>query len=49
LNKTHQLFVYAGDINTVGEIIDTIKKNTEAVLDASKDVGLEMNPEKTNI
>jgi hypothetical protein len=27
---------------------DTIKKNTEALLDASKEVGLEVNPEKTN-
>jgi hypothetical protein len=31
----------------VGENIDTIQKDTKAVLDASKDVGLEMNPEKT--
>jgi hypothetical protein len=38
---------YADDINIVGENIDPIKKNAEALLDVSKDVGLEVNPEKT--
>jgi hypothetical protein len=47
LNGTHQLLAYADDVNTVEGNIDTIKKNTQALLDASKVVGLEVNPEKT--
>jgi hypothetical protein len=47
LNGTHQLLAYADDVIIVGGNTDTVKKNTEALLDASKEVGLEVNPEET--
>jgi hypothetical protein len=47
LNGTHQVLAYADDINIVGGNVDIKKKNTEALLGASKEVGLELNPEKT--
>jgi uncharacterized protein YabE (DUF348 family) len=47
LNGTHQLLTYADDVNILGDNIDSIKKNTEALIDYSKKVGLEINVEKT--
>jgi hypothetical protein len=47
LNGTHQLLAYADDVNLLTDNIDTIKKNTETLIDASKEVGLEINVEKT--
>jgi hypothetical protein len=47
LNGTHQLLAYTDDVNIVGENRDIKKKNTEALLNTSKKVGLEVNPEKT--
>jgi hypothetical protein len=46
-NGTHWLLAYADDVNLLGENIDTIKKNTETLTDANKEVGLEINEEKT--
>jgi hypothetical protein len=44
---THQLLVYADDVNLLWDNINTVKKSTEALFDASKDVVLEVNAEKT--
>jgi hypothetical protein len=46
LNRAHQFLLYADDINILGDDINTIKKNM-ALLEASTEVGLEVNMEKT--
>jgi hypothetical protein len=47
LNGTHQLLVYADDVNLLDHNIDTINKNTETLTNARKEIGLEVNTEKT--
>jgi hypothetical protein len=46
VNATHQLLVYADGVILLGDNIDNIK-NTQTLIDASEDVGLEVNAEKT--
>jgi hypothetical protein len=47
LNGAHQLLVYADDVNILGGSVHAIKKNTETLLVANKEIGLEVNAEKT--
>jgi hypothetical protein len=45
MNGTHQLPPYADDVNLLEDDIETIKRNTrntESLIDASKEVGLEI-------
>jgi len=46
-NGPNQLLVYADDVNLLGKNISTTKKNMEVLLGISKEVGLEVNTEKT--
>jgi hypothetical protein len=48
LNCTHQLPVYADDLNVFGGSVHTIQRNTEAYVVAIKGIRLEVNADKTN-
>ena len=41
------LLVYADDVNILGGSVHTVKGNTEALIVASKEIGLEVNADKT--
>jgi hypothetical protein len=47
LNGIYKLLVYADYVNLLGDNIVTIKKNAETLIDASKEVGLEVNTGNT--
>jgi hypothetical protein len=43
----HILMVYANDVNLLTYSICTIKENTEVVIDAANDIGIDVNMKKT--
>jgi hypothetical protein len=47
LNGKQQLLDYADDVNILSRSVRTIKKNTEALVVARKETGVEVNAEKT--
>ena len=47
INGTHQLLVYADDVNILGGNVHTIKEKAEALLVVSKEIGLEVKADKT--
>ena len=40
LNGTHQLLAYADDVNILGRSVNTVKKDAEALVAATKEIGL---------
>jgi hypothetical protein len=47
LDGSHQLLVCDDDVNLLGDSVNAIKEKPETLLEASRDVGLEINVEKT--
>ena len=47
LNGTHQLLAYADDVNVLGGSILTLKENAEALVAATREIGLEVSADKT--
>ena len=47
LSGTHQLLAYANDVNILGGSIHTLKENAEALVAATREIGLEVSADKT--
>ena len=47
LNGTHQLLVYADDVNILEGSRHTLKDNVEALVAATREIGLEISADKT--
>jgi hypothetical protein len=46
LSGTHKLLVCDDDINLLGDSLNTVKENSETILEASRDIDLEITAEK---
>jgi len=47
LNGTHQFLAYTDGVNILGGSIHTLKENTEALVAATREIGLEVSADKT--
>jgi len=47
LNGTHQLLAYADDVNILGGSIHILQENAETSVAATREIGLEVNADKT--
>ena len=47
LNGTHLLLAYADDVNILGGSIHTLKENAEAIVAATREIGMEVSAGKT--
>jgi hypothetical protein len=48
LCSTHQLLAYADDVNILGGSVHTVRENAEALVVPTKEIGIEVNTDKTN-
>jgi hypothetical protein len=47
LNGTHQLLAYADYVNKLGGSVHPVRENAEALVVATKEIGLEVNTDET--
>ena len=47
LNGTHQPLAYADDVDILGGSVDDVRENAEALVVATKEIGLEVTADKT--
>jgi len=47
LNGIHQFLAYPDDVNILGGSMQTLKENVEALVLATREIGLEISPDKT--